>query len=148
MPATPPSRRSASNLGVPAARVDGSADMRMHMSQSALLSRHGPWCQLLLLHLHHPMARYLHATNWLKFFTQLASMKKCLRRLVRGSGGPRACPPGFESRSRRVPPLVFYTSCSVGCVWGFWRFPPFELHVYSSMWSEAEGLSEYGVVPE
>jgi hypothetical protein len=28
--------------------------------------------------------------------------------------------PGFKSRSRRAPPLVFYTSCSVGCVWGFW----------------------------
>jgi hypothetical protein len=24
----------------------------------------------------------------------------------------------------------------------------YELHVYSSMWSEAEALSEYGVVPE
>jgi hypothetical protein len=56
--------------------------------------------------------------------------------------------PGFKSRSRRAPPLVFYMSCSVGCVWGFWWFPPFELHVYSSMWSEAEALSEYGVVPE
>jgi hypothetical protein len=53
-----------------------------------------------------------------------------------------------SSRSRRAPPLVFYTSCSVGCVWGFWWFPPFDLHVYSSMWSEAEALSEYGVVPE
>jgi hypothetical protein len=40
--------------------------------------------------------------------------------------------------------LVLYTSCSVGCVRGFWWFPPFELHVYSSMWSEAEALSEYG----
>jgi hypothetical protein len=59
---------------------------------------------------------------------------------------PRACPPGFKSRSRRAPPLVFYTICSVGCVWGFWWFPPFELHVYSSMWTEA--LTEYGVVPE
>jgi hypothetical protein len=27
-------------------------------------------------------------------------------------------------------------------------FPPFELHVYFSMWSEAEALSEYGAVPE
>jgi hypothetical protein len=25
---------------------------------------------------------------------------------------------------------VFYTSCSVGCVWGFWRFPPYDLPVY------------------
>jgi hypothetical protein len=36
----------------------------------------------------------------------------------------------------------------VGCVLGFWWFPLYELHVYSSMWSEAEALSEYGVVPE
>jgi hypothetical protein len=55
---------------------------------------------------------------------------------------------GFKSRSRRAPPLVFYTSCSVACVLGFWWFPPVELRVYSSMWSEAEALSEYGVVPE
>jgi hypothetical protein len=46
--------------------------------------------------------------------------------------------PGFKSWSLRAPPLVVYTSCSVRCVWGFWWFPPFELHVYSSMWSEAE----------
>jgi hypothetical protein len=31
---------------------------------------------------------------------------------------------------------------------GFLVVPPFELHVYSSMWSEAEALSEYGVVPK
>jgi hypothetical protein len=31
---------------------------------------------------------------------------------------------------------------------GFLLVSPFELHVYSSMWSEAEALSEYGVVPE
>jgi hypothetical protein len=61
---------------------------------------------------------------------------------------PRACPPGFKSRSRRAPPLVFYACCSVGCVWGFWWFPPFELHVYSSMWNEAEAQSEYGVATE
>jgi hypothetical protein len=61
---------------------------------------------------------------------------------------PRACPSGFKPQSRRAPPLVFYTSCSEGCVCGFWWFPRFELHVYSSMWSEAESLSEYGVVPK
>jgi hypothetical protein len=27
-------------------------------------------------------------------------------------------------------------------------FSLYKLHVYSSMWSEAEALSEYGVVPE
>jgi hypothetical protein len=68
--------------------------------------------------------------------------------LGRRSTQPWACPPGFKSWSRRAPPLVFYTSGSVGCVWGFWWFPPFELHVYPSMWSEAEALIEYGVVPE
>jgi hypothetical protein len=50
-----------------------------------------------------------------------------------------------------VPPSAtsrLYTSCSVGCVWGLWWFPPFELHVYSSMWIEAEAPSEHGVVPE
>jgi hypothetical protein len=40
-----------------------------------------------------------------------------------------------------------YTGCWVGCVWDWW-FPPLELHVHSSMWNEAEALSEYGVVPE
>jgi hypothetical protein len=50
----------------------------------------------------------------------------------------------LPTRSRRTPPPVFYTSCSVGCVWGFWWFPPFEMHVYSSIWSEAEALSKYG----
>jgi hypothetical protein len=35
-----------------------------------------------------------------------------------------------------------------GCVLSFWWFPLYELHVYSSMWSEAEAVSEYGVVPE
>jgi hypothetical protein len=47
----------------------------------------------------------------------------------------RACPPGFESRSRRAPLFVLYTSCSVECVWGFWWFPPFELHVRGKAWS-------------
>jgi hypothetical protein len=56
--------------------------------------------------------------------------------------------PVCGSRSRRAPPLVFYMSCSVGCVWGFWWFLPLELHVYSSMWFEAEALSAFGVVPE
>jgi hypothetical protein len=40
------------------------------------------------------------------------------------------------------------TSSWAGCVLGFWWFPLYELHVHSSTWSEAEVLSEYGVVPE
>jgi hypothetical protein len=73
----------------------------------------------------------------------------CLLALLvvgRSSTQPRACPPGFESRPRRAPPLVSCTSrCSVGCVWGFWWFPRFELHVISSMLSEPEALSS-GIV--
>jgi hypothetical protein len=45
------------------------------------------------------------------------------------------------------PPLV-RTSFWAGCVLGFWWFLLYELHVYSSMWIEAEALSEYGLVPE
>jgi hypothetical protein len=33
------------------------------------------------------------------------------------------------------------------CVLGFWWLPLYELHACPSMWSEAEALSEYGVVP-
>jgi hypothetical protein len=47
--------------------------------------------------------------------------------LGRPNTQPRVCLPGFESQSRRAPPFVFYTSCSVGCVWSFWWFPPFGL---------------------
>jgi hypothetical protein len=42
----------------------------------------------------------------------------------------------------------FRTSSWAGCVLDFWWFPLYELHVYSSMWSEAEALSEYCAVPE
>jgi hypothetical protein len=42
----------------------------------------------------------------------------------------------------------FRTSSWAGCVLGFWWFPIHELHVYSSTCSEAEALSEYGVVTE
>jgi hypothetical protein len=46
------------------------------------------------------------------------------------------------------PPLVFSHELCAGCVLGFWWFPLYDLHVYFSMWREAEALSEYGVVPE
>jgi hypothetical protein len=62
--------------------------------------------------------------------------------------GSRACPPGFEYRFCRTPPLVFPTSCSVGCVWGFWWFPPFELHVNSSIYYVgAEAKAQLGCSP-
>jgi hypothetical protein len=63
-------------------------------------------------------------------------------KLSRGPARPGSNPGPVERH------LSFYTSCSVRCVWGFWWFLPFELHVYSSTWSEAEALSAYGVVPE
>jgi hypothetical protein len=56
--------------------------------------------------------------------------------------------PGFKSRSAQSHLSSFRTSSWAGCVLGFWWFPLYELHVYSSMWSEAEALSEYGVVPK
>jgi hypothetical protein len=46
------------------------------------------------------------------------------------------------------PPLVFSHELLGGLRFGFWWFPLNELHVHSSMWNEAEALSEYGVVPE
>jgi hypothetical protein len=49
---------------------------------------------------------------------------------------------------RKEPPLVFSHKLLGGLRTGFLVVSPFELHVYSSMWSEAEALSEYGVVPE
>jgi hypothetical protein len=56
--------------------------------------------------------------------------------------------PGFKSRCAQSHLLSFRTSSRAGCVLGFWWFALYELHVISSMWSEAEALSEYGVVPE
>jgi hypothetical protein len=44
------------------------------------------------------------------------------------------------------PPLVFSHELVAGCVLGFWCLLLYKLHMYSSMWSEAEALSEYGVV--
>jgi hypothetical protein len=58
------------------------------------------------------------------------------------------CAPGFKSQSSQSHLSSFRTSSWAGFVLGFWWFPLYELHVYSSMWSEAEALSEYGVVPE
>jgi hypothetical protein len=54
--------------------------------------------------------------------------------------------PGFESRSAQSHLSLFRTNSWADCVLGFWWFPLYELHVYSSMWSEAKALSEYGVV--
>jgi hypothetical protein len=56
--------------------------------------------------------------------------------------------PGFDSRSAKSHLSSFRTSSWADCVLGFWWFPLYEMHVYSSMWNEAEALSEYGVVPE
>jgi hypothetical protein len=56
--------------------------------------------------------------------------------------------PGFKSRSAQSHLSSFRTSSWAGCVLGFCWFPLSELHVYTSMWSEAEALSEYGVVSE
>jgi hypothetical protein len=55
---------------------------------------------------------------------------------------------GFKSRSAQSQLSSFRMSSWAGCVLGFWWFPLYKLHAYSSMWSEAEALSEYGVVPE
>jgi hypothetical protein len=55
--------------------------------------------------------------------------------------------PGFKSRSSQSHLSFFRTSSWAVCALGFWWFPLYELHVYSSMWSEAEALSEYGVGP-
>jgi hypothetical protein len=44
--------------------------------------------------------------------------------------------------------MCFRTSSWAGCVLDFWWLPLYELHLYSSTWSEAEALSEYGVVTE
>jgi hypothetical protein len=101
-----------------------------------------PWARGRILHrpsrhFVHLLAEHSKSFNLLKSSTCFVS-----------SRAAAACPPGFKSRSRRAPPLVFYTSCLVGCVWGFWWFPLFELHVYSSMWSQAEALSEYDILPE
>jgi hypothetical protein len=53
----------------------------------------------------------------------------------------------LKSRSAQSHLSSFCSSSWAGCVLGFWWLPLYELHVYSSMWSEAEALSEYGVVP-
>jgi hypothetical protein len=52
--------------------------------------------------------------------------------------------PGLPRTTSRL----FRTSSWAGCVLDFWWSLLCELHVYFSMWSEAEALSEYGVVPE
>jgi hypothetical protein len=46
------------------------------------------------------------------------------------------------------PPLVFSHELLGGVRTGFLVFSLYELHVYSSTGSEAEALSEYGVVPK
>jgi hypothetical protein len=50
--------------------------MALHTLQSVLLSRQSPLLPSL------QQTRYLHATTWLKFFTQPVTMKYCLMRLV------------------------------------------------------------------
>jgi hypothetical protein len=60
------------------------------------------------------------------------------------------CPgsnPGLPRATSRNS-LVICTSSWAGCVLGFWRFPLYELHVYSSTGSMAEAQSEYGVFTE
>jgi hypothetical protein len=59
-----------------------------------------------------------------------------------------ACVRLLKSRSAQSHLSPFRTSSWAGCVLGFWCFSLYKLHVYSSMWSEAEVLSAYGVVPE
>jgi hypothetical protein len=56
--------------------------------------------------------------------------------------------PGFKSRSAQSRLWSFRTSSWAGCVQGFLWLTLYELHVYSSTWSEAEALSECGVVTE
>jgi hypothetical protein len=45
-------------------------------------------------------------------------------------------------------PPSFCTGSWAGCVLGFWWLPVYELLVYSSVGSEAEAQSEYGVATE
>jgi hypothetical protein len=57
----------------------------------------------------------------------------------------RMLPPGFESRSAQSHLWSFRTGSWAGCVLGFWWFPFYGLHMFSSTWSDAEALSEYVV---
>jgi hypothetical protein len=52
------------------------------------------------------------------------------------------------SRSAQSHLSSFRMSSWADCVLGFWWFPLYELHVYPSTGSEAEVISEYGVVTE
>jgi hypothetical protein len=44
----------------------------------------------------------------------------------------RVRPPGFDPGPAARHLSSFHTSCSVGCVWGFWWFPAYKLHANSS----------------
>jgi hypothetical protein len=78
--------------------------------------------------------------------------KDMLRSTCLASGWPEiqrcAYAPGFESQSAQSHPASFHTSSWAGCELGFWWFPLYELHVYFSTGSEAEALSEHGIVAE
>jgi hypothetical protein len=56
--------------------------------------------------------------------------------------------PWFKSRSAQSQLSSLRASCWAGCVLFFWWFPLNELYVCPSMWSEAEAVSEHGLVPE
>jgi hypothetical protein len=73
-----------------------------------------------------------------------------LHSLALGWPSTQACAyaPGFKSRSAQGHLSSNRTSSWAGYVLGFWWFPLNQLHMHSSMWSKAEALSEYGVVPE